>query len=117
MRKLVLLVEDDEDSLELLKTIVEKEGHDCREARTAAEAIKLCDASNFDLILLDFLLPDAFGIDVARHVQKKGGKVPVIAVSAYLERWDEATYKQLGIRRLIRKPYRLEDIRAALRDE
>ncbi len=110
----VLIVEDDEDNLDFLRTVVEADGHVCRTARTVAEAVAAIDAGAPDVILLDFFLPDGYGMEVARHAREKK-RVRVVAVSAYLERWSKDAYAQLGIKQLIPKPYRVQAIRKALR--
>jgi len=116
-KRRVLVVEDDEDSREFIRTVVEKEECECVTARTASDALRLCDTGVFDMIVLDLVLPDGFGLSVARHITKLGTKTAIVVVSAYLERLDPATYPMFGIKRLIRKPFKVEEIRKALAEE
>jgi CheY-like chemotaxis protein len=111
--KEILVVEDVEDSLEWVSTLLEQAGHHVSRARTGHEAIKLCEARTFDLVLLDLVLPDLDGIQVARAIADR--KAPIVAMSAYLDRWTERDYEYAGFRRRLRKPFKVGDLLDALR--
>lgn len=110
----VLVVEDHEDSLEFLRALVEAAGHQCATARSAKEAIARIDSGFYDLVLLDLVLADSDGLQVAEHILARGLDLPVITLSAYLDRWDQQTFTRLKIRRSIAKPYRVKEILEAL---
>jgi CheY-like chemotaxis protein len=112
----VLVVEDQEESMNYLLALIEAAGHSCSVAGSVADAIRKLDSEPFDLVLLDLVLPDADGIDVARHVLERHLRIPVIAVSGYLDRWADASYARAGIRRHLSKPVRVKDILDAIRN-
>ena len=82
-------------------------------ATTGDEAVRLCVAQKFDLVLLDLVLPDRDGMSVADAVQFTG--VPLIAMSAYLDRWSEEEFRRAGFRSRLRKPFKSADLLSALR--
>ena len=113
-RKRVLLVEDDEETLDFLRTLLESGGHDCVIARSAKKARHLLHEEGFDLILLDLVLPDGDGMAVAREVLERGLPTPVVAVSGFLERWSDEVYAKTGIHRRVSKPIRGRDLLEAV---
>jgi CheY-like chemotaxis protein len=113
-RKRVLIVEDNDDNLEFLRSLLESGGHRCSVARQARQALLQLEQESFDLVLLDLLLPDTDGLAVARQMAAKGVRAPVIAVSGYLGRWSEQDYSDLGIRKWLAKPVRAREVLEAL---
>jgi DNA-binding NtrC family response regulator len=114
--KRVLVVEDQEDSLEFLRTLIESAGHQCEAVGSVEEAIRRLNVIPFDLVLLDLVLPDAEGIEVARHILEKQLMTPVIAISGFLDRWTDGSMAQAGIQKQLSKPYRAREILDAIRD-
>jgi CheY-like chemotaxis protein len=113
--KRVLVVEDHDDSLEFLATVIESAGHVSVRARTLAEAVRRLESGTYDLVLLDMVLPDGEGLGVAEHLRGLGQSTPVVVISAYLDRWDEGAYARCQIQKRIAKPYRVKDILEAIR--
>jgi CheY-like chemotaxis protein len=109
-RKRVLIVEDNEESLDFLQMLIDSGGHRSVVARQASEAYQRLDEESFDLLLLDLLLPDTDGMAVARHVRDRGLGVPIIAISGHLDRWSEEEFARTGIRRRLNKPVRAREI-------
>jgi CheY-like chemotaxis protein len=109
----ILVVEDTPDSLQFLKDLLETAEHRVTTAITGEEAIQACLARRFDLVLLDLVLPDRDGMSVANAIRDSG--VPVVAMSAYLDRWSEEDYLQAGFRSRVRKPFKSAELLSALR--
>ena len=108
----VLVVEDTPDSLEFVRTLLESAGHRVACAATGEEAVRLGRERRFDLILLDLVLPDFDGVEVARRLAET--KTPVVAMSAHLDRWGEDEARRAGFRRFLPKPFKTADLLAAL---
>jgi CheY-like chemotaxis protein len=109
-RKRVLIVEDNDESLEFLQMLIDSGGHRSIVARQASEAYRLLNEETFDLLVLDLLLPDADGMAVARHVRDRGLSLPIIAISGHLDRWSEEEFARTGIRTRLNKPVRAREI-------
>jgi len=108
----ILVVEDTPDSLDFLRSLLEGAGHRVTGAETGRRAIQEAGRRTFDLILLDLLLPDVDGLQVAKALA--GSRTPIIAMSAYLERWTEKEFEQAGLAKRLRKPFKTADLLAAL---
>ncbi|HLY10791.1 MAG TPA: response regulator [Planctomycetota bacterium] len=109
----LLVVEDTADSLLFLKDLLESAGHRVTPAVSGDEAVRACLAHRFDLVLLDLVLPDRDGLSVADAI--RGSGVPMIAMSAYLDRWSDEDYLRAGFRTKLRKPFKSSDLLSALR--
>jgi CheY-like chemotaxis protein len=109
----LLVVEDTPDSLEFLRELLETAGHRVTTAATGAEAVRACESHRFDLVLLDLVLPDVDGLAVAESIRRSG--TPVIAMSAYLDRWSEADFRRAGFRSRLRKPFKSTELLSALK--
>src|SRR5436309_8036084 len=106
----VLVVEDEEPVRTLLKDAFSAEGHSVTEAVTGAEALKLLDEKNFDLLVCDLGLPELSGLHVARWVKEFRPELPVIIASGYSEMIATEDYDKARIDEVIRKPFAVTDV-------
>jgi len=114
--KRILVVEDQSENIEFLRALIESAGHHCEAVMSVGEAIQRLSSEPFDLVLLDLVLPDAEGIEVARHILERQLNTPVIAISGHLDRWSDDRVARAGIRRQLSKPYQVREILDAIRD-
>ena len=84
MAKQILVVDDDENILNLEKTILEQKGFDVIGAGGGAEALTLLGQRTFDLVLLDVMMPEVDGFTVCRKIKEdpRLKDVPVIFLTA-----------------------------------
>jgi DNA-binding response OmpR family regulator len=84
MAKRILVVDDDENILNLEKTILEQKGFDVTGAAGGAEALKLLAEKDFDLVLLDVMMPEVDGFTVCRKIKEdpRLKDIPVIFLTA-----------------------------------
>ena len=84
MAKRILVVDDDENILSLERTILEQKGFDVTAARGGAEALKLIGDNDFDLVLLDVMMPEIDGFTVCRRIKEepRTKEIPVIFLTA-----------------------------------
>ncbi len=84
MGKRILVVDDDENILNLEKTILEQKGFDVTGAQGGAEALKLLADTAYDLVLLDVMMPEVDGFTVCRKIKEdpRLKEVPVIFLTA-----------------------------------
>jgi DNA-binding response OmpR family regulator len=103
-----LLVVDDEPSIRLLCTVnLELAGYEICEAESGTEALELARKDDFDLALLDVMLPDMGGLEVARRLtaQERPRPLPVAFLSARAGRDDLRTGYEIGAVDYITKPF------------
>jgi CheY-like chemotaxis protein len=102
----VLVVDDQEDVVELLCTVLHQLGHDCRGARDGAETLRAADEFQPDVILLDIGLPDMTGYDVCRalRARPRGSDVFVAALTGWSRNRDVEQAYDAGIDHHLTKP-------------
>ncbi len=90
MRKLIMIIEDEPDVMEYLKTILESEGYDTVGCMTVKDAIDAVRRTPPDLICLDIMMPHETGISFYTRLKKMQGlqNVPVIVVSGAVQQGD-----------------------------
>jgi two-component system response regulator ResD len=100
-----LLVVDDETKIrEIIKKYAEFEGHEVTEASGGLEAINICRDKDFDIIILDIMMPDLDGFSVCREIRKKSS-TPVIMLSARGEEYDKIHGFEVGVDDYVVKPF------------
>ena len=84
MAKRILVVDDDENILNLEKTILEQKGFEVTPAGGGVEALQLLAEKGFDLVLLDVMMPEVDGFAVCRKIKEDARlkDVPVIFLTA-----------------------------------
>ena len=100
----ILIVEDDADINRLLCTILEGAGYTCRAAFSGSEALLWAEKYDYDLVLLDLMLPGITGEDFIAQV-RRGKTMPIIVVSAKLGVSDRVNVLKLGADDFIPKPF------------
>ena len=84
MAKRILVVDDDENVLSLERTILEQRGFTVTTAGGGAEALKILAEEDFDLVLLDVMMPEVDGFTVCRRIKEepRTREIPVIFLTA-----------------------------------
>jgi len=106
MKKKILIVEDNNDSLEILGLRVTAIGYQVIKARNSKEAITYAEAEEPDLIFMDMGLPDVDGVKTTATLKQnpKTSRIPVVALTAWMsELWREKASK-VGIVSYVLKP-------------
>ena len=100
-----LLVVDDEVRIRsIIKKYAEFEGHTVTEAGDGMEAVHLCRAGEFDLVIMDIMMPELDGFSACREIRKHSS-VPIIMLSARGEEYDKINGFELGIDDYVVKPF------------
>jgi DNA-binding response OmpR family regulator len=110
----VLVVEDESTIARPLKRALEREGHAVSLCETCHSALRLAHSWEPDVILLDLLLPDMDGRDVAREVRTRS-QVPIIMVTARGEEADRVAGLELGADDYVVKPFSVPELIARMR--
>ncbi len=112
--KRVLVVEDVEDTRELLVEILSAEGYEVASARDGAEALAMLRGGRpFDLVLLDLMMPVMDGIELMDALKRSGGSpAPVVAMSAF-ERFRKDA-GGLGACAFVGKPVEIDQLLATV---
>jgi DNA-binding response OmpR family regulator len=112
--KLILVVDDEDEIRKLLKRLLTQKGHRVLEAERGLLALRLVKDHVPDLILLDAMLPELHGFDIARRIKgsAKYGSIPIVMMSAVYRGWRiaEDLKQNYGIEEYLEKPFRISDV-------
>ena len=113
----VLVVEDEAALAELLKYNLEKEGYQVRLAMDGEEAMVAADERAPDLVLLDWMLPKASGVEVCRRLRSRQEtrNTPIVMLTARGEESDRVRGLDIGADDYITKPFSMTELLARLR--
>ena len=106
----ILIVEDNEKNMKLVRDILQHKGHATLEAATGGEGVRLAVEKRPDLVLMDIQLPDIDGIEALRRIRADAAldAVPVIAVSASVMPDDQHKIVTSGFDAFVTKPINLK---------
>jgi two-component system cell cycle response regulator DivK len=106
----ILIVEDNEKNMKLVRDILQHKGHATLEAVTGGEGVRLAVEQRPDLVLMDIQLPDIDGIEALRRIRADAAldAVPVIAVSASVMPDDQHKIVTSGFDAFVTKPINLK---------
>jgi len=104
--KRILIVEDNDTDVRLLKDILETRGYNILQTKEGLEAIDLAVVNLPDLILMDIQLPHMSGLEVTRRLRsdERSRRIPIVAVTAFAMGWHEREALDSGCDAYISKP-------------
>jgi two-component system OmpR family response regulator len=111
----IAIADDDPDSLELIRAALNSPTNAIYEATTGAElVVLLAEQGPFDLVITDVNMPWMEGLHVLQSVRAANINTPALIVSGVSRSNLESTIAHLGRARLLRKPFAISDLRAAV---
>ena len=114
MPKKILLVDDEPLILKGLKYSLEQDGYQTDSAMDGEEALKKFFSGNYDLILLDVMLPGVDGIEVCQRVRERSN-VPIIMLTAKGEDMDKFLGLEYGADDYMTKPFNILEVKARIK--
>ncbi|WP_425540172.1 response regulator transcription factor [Microaceticoccus formicicus] len=118
MNRKILLIEDEKGISSIISSYLQKEGYEVSQAYDGGEALKYFTTHDFDLVILDRMLPLISGEEVLKTIRQLSD-IPVILVTAKVEEIDKIEGFQLGADDYVTKPFSpkelMERVRAILR--
>lgn len=113
----ILVVDDEPDSLTVLKRILERAHATVQVASSVAEALERFDVFKPDLVLSDIGMPESDGYDLIRQLRRKpSGTIPVIALTALVRAEDRLRTLRAGFQMHLGKPVNPEELVASIRN-
>lgn len=107
-----LLVVDDEDKIrEVIREYSEFNGYDVDEAADGMEAVGMCKLNDYDLVIMDVMMPKLDGFSACKEIRKIKD-VPIIMLSARNEEYDKLFGFELGIDDYVTKPFSPKELMA-----
>lgn len=111
----VLVVEDERKTRESLVEGLRLEGWNVTASAAGSEAIALLESGVFDLIVLDWMLPDCDGLEILRHLRSRGRQTPVLMLTARGELRDRVAGLESGADDYLPKPFAFAELLARCR--
>jgi len=113
----ILLIEDEQQVRELLREILEQNGHEIIACKNGADGIRQYKESSFDLVIMDVLLPDKDGFETLNELKQHHDQVNVLAISGGCGPGTVNVLhiaQRLGARQTLAKPFDLTDFLAVV---
>lgn len=102
----ILIADDNDDILEYMSYVLEKEGYTILVARNGAESMRICASTSIDLLITDLIMPEKEGLETIKDLHSKNGQLGVIAMSGSAQ---SITYFQVaqcfGAHAVLQKPF------------
>jgi two-component system alkaline phosphatase synthesis response regulator PhoP len=110
MKKHILIVDDEEHLADALAHNLQFEGYSATVATDGEEGLQLAGTIQFDLILLDIMMPKIDGLEVCRRLRATGSKVPILFLTAKSSDADRLLGLKAGADDYLAKPFLLEEL-------
>lgn len=110
----ILIVDDEEMIRNVVREYAEFEGYETDEAEDGMQAVEKCRKNDYDLIVMDIMMPKLDGYSACREI-RKSKQIPVIMLSARGEEYDKLFGFELGIDDYVVKPFSPKELTARIR--
>ena len=111
----VLVVDDDPELLQFLKDEFTQQGLDCSSTNCGSDALLRLRQESFDLVVLDWSLPDFDGTEICLRLRSSGDTTPVLMLTAHDDLDDRVQALDLGVDDYLTKPFELKELHARVR--
>lgn len=109
----ILVVEDDNDINNMLANLVRRNGYEVVQAYSGTEAVLHLKHTDFNLVLLDMMIPGMDGKELLREI-RKNMDMPVIVISASIDKSDKIEMLNIGADDYITKPFDIDELSARI---
>jgi signal transduction histidine kinase/CheY-like chemotaxis protein len=115
-RATILVVDDEADVRELLRDILESEGHEVVVASGGREALSLFDAKNFDAVFTDIGMPGMSGWELARAIRERNRQIPLAVITGWGDAVGSDEQKNAQVDWVVTKPFRADKVAELARE-
>ena len=111
----ILIVDDNPEIREIINVLLGGEGFEVSEAENGAQALTLIEQQDFDLIILDIMMPGMEGTQVAQNMRKRSDYTPVLLLTAKAETEDRIEGLNMGADDYLAKPFAMGELVARVK--
>lgn len=117
MKEKILVVDDEKDILELIDFNLSKNGYRVRTVTSGEEALDLIKENDYDLIILDLMLPGVDGFDITKIIKadKHKANIPIVMVTAKADEADKVAGLEIGADHYVTKPFSPRELLAIVK--
>jgi len=112
--KKLLLVDDDESYLNIVKKILTKMEYAAEVAASSKEALKILEKEKYPLIITDLDMPGLDGVELCKQIKGNDSKSIVYALSGYITEYDTENLEKAGFDGYLSKPAKIEVLKQAI---
>lgn len=109
----ILIVDDEQNIREIIREYAEFEGYETAETDDGMKAVKMAKEENYDLIVMDVMMPKLDGYSAVKEI-RKFSDVPVIILSARVEEYDKLFGFEIGVDDYVTKPFSPKELMARI---
>lgn len=109
----ILIVDDEEEIVELVKRYAERSGYETTCAYDGSEAIEICKKEDFDMIIMDVMMPETDGFHACKEIRKIKD-IPVLMLSARGTEYDKLFGFEVGVDDYLTKPFSVKELMARI---
>ncbi len=110
----VLVIDDSKFSRKRVLSAIASEGYEIYQGSDGAEGFEIFQREQPDLVVSDLLMPNVDGIGLLKMIRDSGSQTPVIIVSADIQESSQTICNELGIVSFLNKPFKAEELQAAV---
>ena len=110
----ILIVDDEINIRKVVREYAEFEGYEVTEAENGMEAVNLCNVNDYDLVIMDVMMPRLDGYSACKEIRKKKN-IPFIMLSARGEEYDKLFGFEIGIDDYVVKPFSPKELMARIK--
>ena len=111
----ILLIDDELDNLEMLRMVMESEGHTVEMTTDGGEGKELITSREIDLVLTDLRMSPVNGMEVLAHAREVKPELPVIIITAYHSEEAQSEADALGCVAYFKKPFILKELLSTIK--
>ncbi|TCS83567.1 response regulator transcription factor [Tepidibacillus fermentans] len=115
MAKKILVVDDEPSIVTLVKFNLEKAGFDVETVSDGRQAVERCERVQYDLMVLDVMLPELDGLEVVKELKKKQINIPILMLTAKDDEFDKVLGLELGADDYMTKPFSPRELTARVK--
>jgi len=115
MNKKMLIIEDDPDIIDLLKIHLKDIEFSLDSARNGEQGLEKALKNDYELVILDLMLPGLDGLEVCRGIREKKKTLPILMLTAKAEEFDKVLGLELGADDYITKPFSIRELMARIK--
>lgn len=110
----ILIVDDEKDLREMMREVLQAEGHKVQVSARGTDALRELQARRFDLLITDLGMSDMPGWEVAAKAKELLPKLPIVVITGWLTSAELLGDKKAPIDQIISKPFQIQDLLAAV---
>jgi two-component system alkaline phosphatase synthesis response regulator PhoP len=110
----ILIIEDEAGLVTALRDRLRKEGYEVSVAKDGLQGLELATQGNFDLILLDLMLPGQSGLTVCQKLRQQGSNTPILMLTARRQTMDKVVGLRTGADDYLTKPFKMAELLARI---